>query len=808
MDRYVCVHGHFYQPPRENPWLEAIELQDSALPYHDWNARIADECYRPNTRSRILDAEGWIVGIVNNYERMSFNFGPTLLSWMEWSEPDVYEAIIEADRRSAARFSGHGSAMAQAYNHMIMPLANERDRRTQVLWGVRDFERRFGRKPEGMWLPEAAVDTPTLEMLAEAGVRFTVLAPRQAARVRPIAGEGGDSGEWASCDGTGIDPSRAYRLRLPSGREIALFFYDGPISQAVAFERLLHDGRHFADRIVDALSDARDWPQLAHIATDGETYGHHHRHGDMALAVALDALDTRDDLRLTNYAEFLERHPPTHEVEIHEASSWSCVHGVERWRADCGCCSGMNPGWNQGWRGPLRAALDALRDTLAPRFESEAGRTLRDPWAARDDYIELILDRSDDAIGGFLDRHAKRPLSDDDTVRTLRLLEMQRHAMQMYTSCGWFFDEVSGIETVQVMLYAARVMQLAALTLGESLESEFTEALASAPSNIPEIGSGAAVYERFVGPSVVNLPRAGAHFAISSLFSATPEDSDVYCYATKLLDEKRLTLGATRLVVGRVRITSRITRASDELTYAALHAGTHVITGGSRWGGGHEEFERLQGLFEGPFEGGDLAGVMRLMEGEFEESSFSLGALFRDEQRRIAERLSESATEQVEAFYATLHDRYLPLVRYLAGLGASVPPALSLLGRFTVNRAIVEELGRTTPDLDRVGELLANSKRESIPLDEAEIAYAFEHLLARLSELVLDGAGDGADLGTILRAVELTRTLSFEVDLTPAQRLAYELLNGGVERSGGWGEPASAMIERLSELLRVRRPAE
>lgn len=800
MDRYVCVHGHFYQPPRENPWLEAIELQDSALPYHDWNERVSDECYRPNTRSRMLDGQGWIAGIVNNYERMSFNFGPTLLSWMEWSEPDVYEAILEADRRSAERFSGHGSAMAQAYNHMIMPLANERDRRTQVVWGVRDFEFRFGRAPEGMWLPEAAADTPSLEALAEAGIRFTVLAPRQAARVRRF---GADA--WESCEGRGIDPSRAYLCRLPSGREISVFFYDGPISQAVAFERLLNDGAHFAERILDAMSDERQWPQLAHIATDGETYGHHHRHGDMALAVALETLDRRDDVTLTNYAEFLERHPPTHEVQIHEGSSWSCVHGVERWRSDCGCCTGMNPGWNQRWRGPLRAALDGLRDAIAPRFESEAKRTLKDPWAARDDYISLILDRSADSVRAFFERHSKRPLSDDETVHALRLLEMQRHAMQMYTSCGWFFDELSGIETVQVMLYAARVMQLATLTMGESLESEFEEALSGAQSNLPEWGRGDEVYRRAVVPSVVNLPRVGAHFAVSSLFTEPGEVTDLYCYTTTLLDEKRFTLGAAKLVIGRARIQSRITRASDEVSYAVLHAGDHVITGGSRWGEGQRAFERLAELFGPAFEGGDLAGVIRMMERDFEESAFSLGALFRDEQRRIAELISESATEQVEAFYASMHDRYLPLLRFLAGLGATVPPALALPGRFTVNRGIVLELSRPGPDLDRVGSLLESARRESVPLDEAEIRYAFDHLLTRLGGRVSAGAGNGSDLETILRAVELIRTLSFEVDLSPAQQLAYELVNGRVDGVEAWSDEERARIGALSDLVKVRR---
>ena len=388
--RYVCVHGHFYQPPRENPSLEAIELQDSAYPYHDWNERITAECYAPNATSRVLDNEQRILQLVNNYGLMSFNFGPTLLSWLEAKAPRVYEALREADRLSAQKFGGHGSAVAQVYNHMILPLANRRDKATQVKWGIADFEHRFKRKPEGMWLAETAVDTETLEVLAENGILYTILAPRQARRVRRKGGR-----SWKDVTGDRIDPSRAYQVNLPSKKSISVFFYDGPISQGVAFEGLLNDGRRFADRLMSGFSDARDWPQLSHIATDGESYGHHHRFGEMALTYALQHIDTGEQAELTNYGQFLERYPPDHFVEIVENSSWSCIHGVERWRSNCGCNSGGHGDWSQEWRGPLRAALDWLRDALNPIFEERGKMLLKDPWAARDAYIRVILNRSD-----------------------------------------------------------------------------------------------------------------------------------------------------------------------------------------------------------------------------------------------------------------------------------------------------------------------------------------------------------------------------------------------------------------------------
>ncbi|MBX6341735.1 MAG: DUF3536 domain-containing protein, partial [Thermomicrobiaceae bacterium] len=527
MDRYVCIHGHFYQPPRENPWLEAIELQDSAYPYHDWNERIAAECYAPNGASRILDDERRIAKIVNNYARISFNVGPTLLSWLEASAPATYQAILEADRESQARFSGHGSALAQAYNHPILPLMNRRDKETEVHWGIRDFERRFGRRPEGLWLPETAVDLETLEVLAAHGIRFTILAPHQAARVRPFGGE------WQDVSGGRIDPTMPYLQRLPSGREIALFFYDGPTARAVAFEGLLASGEEFARRLLAIAREDRSGPQILHIATDGETYGHHHRHGDMALAYALDVLESRGLARLTNYAEFLERRPPTHEVEIVEGSSWSCAHGIERWRSDCGCNAGRGPGWRQHWRAPLREAFDWLRDTLAPLYERRAARLLRDPWAARDAYVDVILDRSPAQFARFLGEHARRQLSAEETTAALKLLEMQRHLLLMYTSCGWFFDDLSGIETVQVIQYAGRAVQLAQDLFGDSLEARFLERLAAAPSNLPECGDARRVYETQVKPAMVDLAKVGAHYAITSLFTAYPDRARVYAFTAE-----------------------------------------------------------------------------------------------------------------------------------------------------------------------------------------------------------------------------------------------------------------------------------
>ncbi|PYQ37225.1 MAG: hypothetical protein DMF55_01770 [Acidobacteria bacterium] len=480
MNRFVCVHGHFYQPPRENPWTGEVDEEVSAQPYHDWNERITAECYRGNG-----------VGQPSNYSRMSFDFGPTLLSWLAASSPETYGSILEADRASRARFSGHGSALAQAYNHAILPLANRRDKMTQVAWGIRDFQFRFGRLPEGMWLPETAVDGDTLEVLAENGIAFTILAPSQAARVRETGGE------WRDVDARGIDPREAYRIPLPSGRVITVFFYDGALAHAVAFGDLPRDGAELARGLLSRFRGDFD-QELVHVATDGETYGHHFRGGDRALAEAFDAIEASGLATLTNYGEYLEKFLPRLEAQIVAGTSWSCSHGIARWSDDCGCSAGRSS--SHPWRRPLREALDWLRDTLAPLYEAAGSGFFRDPWAARDDSIQIELDPSEESVGEFLDRHAIGPLSAEDRTAALGLLELQRNALLMYTSCGWFFDDPAGLETRQVLRYAARALELAEEHLGGSLEPLFLRLLERVRSSLGERRDASELYRTLRAP--------------------------------------------------------------------------------------------------------------------------------------------------------------------------------------------------------------------------------------------------------------------------------------------------------------------
>ena len=495
----LVIHGHFYQPTRENPWTGEIEREPSAEPFHDWNERIHSECYRPNAFVQIKGSGA--ERIVNNYAKINFNFGPTLLSWLKRQHPDTYTRVVEADRESVRQRNGHGNAIAQAYNHTILPLCNERDRRTQIRWGIADFRHRFAREPEALWLPETACNTDVLGLLIDEGLRFVILAPHQAARIR----EAGRP-DWREAADYQIDTSVAYRYsrREGSGGSIAVFFYDGTISRAIAFEGALAS----ATGLVDLFERrARGTGHLVNVATDGETYGHHSRFGDIALAYVLEVESPARGFWITNYGEYLDHYPPISEVEISngpegEGTSWSCPHGVGRWIRDCGCYTGGEAGWNQAWRGPLRRALDFLRDEAARYFEATRGDLFIDPWAARGDYIELIIDR-DRSPDLFLNNHAPRSLRPEDKRRALGFLELQRSAMLMYASCGWFFNDISGIETLQILKYARRAIEWMEQWGLPPVQDHFLEILAQARSNRAELGNGADIYRKFVEPLMI-----------------------------------------------------------------------------------------------------------------------------------------------------------------------------------------------------------------------------------------------------------------------------------------------------------------
>jgi hypothetical protein len=802
-DKWICIHGHFYQPPRENPWLEAVERQPSAHPYRDWNERVTAQCYRPNAAARVVDNSNQIIAIVDNYQRMSFDVGPTLMSWLEDHAPDVHEALVAADRASVARFGGHGSAMAQAYNHMIMPLASGRDRATQVRWGIVDFERRFGRAPEGMWLPECAVDTASLEALAAEGIAFTVLAPHQAKAWRP------PGGAWRTQP---IDTGRAYRCVLPSGRSIDLLFYDGPTSQAVAFERLLADGHQIISRMTSRGVIEGGDPTLCHIATDGETYGHHHRYGDMALAWALRQVEHGwNGTRLTNYAEFRARVPATWEVAIAENTSWSCVHGTARWREDCGCSAG-HAGWNQRWRRPLRDTFDWLRDQAAAALDDVGQILFRDPWGARDAYIAVVLERTAAARDRFLAGHAAHSLDPDERVRALSLMEMARHAMLMYTSCGWYFDDLSGIETVQCMQYAARVAELLEEVGGAPVEPELIDRLSAASSNLAEEGDGRQVWTRRVHPARIDSTKVSAHVAVHALVeSDTVRSVDVYGYRVEFLDRIERRSGRTRMVAGIVRVRSQLTEVATALCFAGLHLGEQHVTGGVLPPPPRDEWAAIVDELTGAFRTADVFAAQRAIARHFPGHELSLSSLLSGSRERVLDAVLGDALAGAEADLSAAYDRHVPLIRWLVAHDLPVPEVLHAIAEATLRRRVLGNLRADHASFPQLREHMIEALDVKVSLDTPEIALAAAEGLRRLIERVVapDGTLDGAALETIARAAEVAARMRSAVDLWFAQNATWRLLDRlpDLRRRAAAGEETcghdAANLERLARALRL-----
>ncbi len=741
---YVVIHGHFYQPPRENPWIEQIEVETSAHPFHDWNVRIDEECYRPNAAARVYDGQRRILDIINNYEHISFNFGPTLLSWLEQKAPESYEKILEADRQSLGAL-GYGNALAQAYNHTILPLATPRDRETQVIWGLQDFEHRFGRSAAALWLPETAVNYPTLATLVDHGMKFVILSPYQAKRVRPLGG-----GEWEAVHGHSLDSTQAYRCFLPKGkgesgdkpRSIDIFFYNGNVAADLSFGDLLQDSYRLANRLTEGFSPGRFRPQILHVATDGENYGHHKKFGELALAHAISAVLPQKGFRLTNYQAFLELAPPKNEVELYlgqegEGSSWSCAHGVGRWKDNCGCATGGLPTWNQRWRTPLRQSFDLLNERLGLIFETAGQKYFRNPWAARNAYIEVILERSKPRLVEFLSRQGVYGLKEADWVPALKLLEMQRHAMLMYTSCGWFFADLSGLETLQVIRYAARALQLGQEFTEESLEEPFLKVLERGVSNIPEEGNGRAIYERRVKPSVVDYNKVANQWVISWLKDLERKcPTQVYHYRVEPEDLEERTQGSLLLAAGRLHLTSGITRESRSLAFYTAFLGSYLYRTQVQPGPITREFQSLKGEFFRILEKApeDLIPAMVRRLGE---RYYSFHDIFQDEKMEVFQDLLQQNQEEALVLISRNFEETRGLLKAMAAESLPLPRLYRALGEITLNRRLVELLRKMEPEpaqlptSEEIVELVQDAELLGLKLESREGAQILGRILRR-----------------------------------------------------------------------------
>ena len=780
-EKYLTIHGHFYQPPRENPWLEVIEIQDSARPYHNWNERISAECYEPNSVARIVDKNNKILSITNNYQYMSFNMGPTLLAWMEIYARQSYRRILEADKNSVSLYSGHGCAIAQVYNHIIMPLANTNDKYTQVIWGIKDFKKRFQRMPEGIWLAETAVDPRTLEVLIDLGLKFTILSPYQAQSVRLIGNK-----EWKDVGWGSIDPSQPYRYFLEgTDKYIDLFFYDGAISKSVAFDELLKNGEKFAYRLQDGFVPERRRPQLINIATDGESYGHHTKFGDMALSYVL-AVKAKDlGFQITNYGEFLEKFPPVYEVQIKPVSAWSCSHGVGRWSDDCGCSTGAQPGWNQKWRKPLREALDYLRDELIKVCTKEGSKYYKDFWDARNNYIDVILDRTPENIEKFLNENSCKKLTKQEKVKAIKLMEIQRACMLMYTSCGWFFADISGIETTQIMKYAARAMELAEEFSNINYEKNVLSILQRAKSNIEEYDNGKKIYETFVRPAKVTIEQIATHWAISSLYNENEELNEIYCYKTKKINHRIYKKDDNSLAFGRLEITSKITLEKFDLVYALLKTS-------------ESEYYCTVAPFENPakaikarasvfaeFNSGSMLGTLDAMRRNYSDKYYTIKDVLIDKRKIILEKVLFKKLLKTAKTYQELYDELKAPVSQLTAMGMDVPDAFRVAAKFSLLKDLDETLLNADDFLDKklikkLEKIKAEADKFYVNLNKSRARII---VAKKLQQLISDTADNPTDAlnEKIFGLFNLIDKLELNVDIKVSQNIYNEKIYSKID---------------------------
>jgi len=800
---FLTIHGHFYQPPRENPWTDEIDREPTAAPFHDWNERINEECYRPNAFARVFGDDGRVVDILNNYEYLSFNFGPTLLSWLRANAPDVYERIRQGDAASRKRL-GHGNAIAQVYNHLILPLANRRDKVTQVRWGLADFRFHFGREAEAMWLAETAVDYETLEVLAAAGMRYVILSPMQAARVRPRGPV--DHADWEDVSDGSLDPSQAYLCRLAGGRSIAIFFYDGPLAHAAGYGDLFRDSQHFVARLAGAVDPNRAHPQLIHLATDGETFGHHKKFAELTLIYALTHETSARGFAVTNYAAYLDLAPPQWEVEIKPATAWSCAHGLGRWRRDCGCRAGGPADWHQRWRAPLRAALDHLRDALAAIYEREAPALLGDPWAARDAYGEILPDRTSEGLEAFLSQCARRRLTEAERERALTLLEMQRHALLMYTSCGWFFTELSGLETTQVLKYAARAIDLASRFGQDGLTQRLLADLEQAESNDPRYGNGAEVYRRLVRPAAIGPERVVASYAINALVDPFPVRHRRHAYRIEqtLGHSRQVGHEAYRLVCGHVRLTSEVTSQASGWTYAALHMGGYNFAASVGECADVEVSEKFCAQLLKRLHRMTPAKLVRLLRTVAGQNIYALGDLPPSDRRRLLKTLDQEMLADLASSYEQIYTQHMGTMAALRAAHMPVPPEIRVAAEYTLSH----RLGRAAAELARqpdetreanMKHILDLAARDGLRLERGRASRVLARAVVEQVRALVAAPGRQASpeaCAEISRLIEAADRLGFDVRPARAQEMLLDYLRRGAAQS----QPMEAALT-LAEVL-------
>ncbi|MBN1409893.1 MAG: DUF3536 domain-containing protein [Spirochaetales bacterium] len=755
MKNTIVIHGHFYQPPREDPWLGLIPYQESAYPYHDWNQKITKECYAANTMSRVLDSSGRISDLVNNYEYISFNFGPTLLSWLKENHAEVYERILQADRKSIEKNGGHGNALAQCYNHTILPLAAPEDARMQIIWGIRDFETHFQRKPEGMWLAETAINDNVADILIECGINFVVLSPWQADAICPVGSE-----KWQTYKHNPVPSGRAYRIERDNGN-LNVFFYNHILAHGISFEHYLRNADSLYEKFISFRQTA-DKTYLLNVATDGEVYGHHEPFGDMCLAAFSKIVEERNEFTFTNYGHYLELFPPTYRVRLKKGengkgTSWSCVHGIARWHRDCGCSTGGQKGWNQEWRTPLRNAFDFLRDNLNDIYLKEMAKlSSKDPYLIRDMYIEVLTGQKDrkDMVREMADR------TDTENSETFRkfysLLEGQKYIQFMFTSCGWFFSEISGLETTQNMKYAIKALDIYAEWKTENILPTFLSELENARSNISSFGSGRNIIETWIIPEKKGNEYGASIFVLSELCMGNGSHDDLFGIYRKdefILDsEKEEDLCITK--EGRITVTD-VTRCKTD-TYSFSF-----------------QEKDLEGFF---------LTIKKAEPGEDrpETLNISIGSLPLELRTKISGIISQKVVDKCISCGTKAFNHTINALAYIKRLNVTGSPTMRELAELLINRnfeAILTDtrLTVTEENLAKIKELVTVALEYKLNVNtdgvRRKISRILEHQAKKLTSAVQE-----EPVKAIIHLLETARSLKIEPDITGIQEIVFYLL--------------------------------
>ncbi|MGC9209796.1 MAG: DUF3536 domain-containing protein [Acidilobus sp.] len=725
--KYFAVFGHFYQPPRFNPWTEEVDLDPTTKPYHDWNDLVAHESYIPNAKAKVEDEEGFVDDIVNNYLNLSFSFGPLLLQYIGKRYPWLLEAIVAADKESVVKRSGHGNAIAQPYAHIIMPLSKPEYRRISIWWGIRFFERTFEREPEGFWLPEAAVDNETLQILKEFGIKFVILSPHQIKN-------------FVTKDGTrlpvseqSLDTRVPYRALLPNGEEIDVVVYNRWLSGLVAFGDLLKSGELLVRRVMEAY-DNRSTPQLVSIAVDGETFGHHKKRGEVELAKAFRLAETYG-LKITNLAEFdLTISPPSTLVEIRENTSWSCQHGVERWRSNCGCGSEIRPGWTQAWRTPLRNAVDRLAEASLKQFY-EVGKSLfTDPLKAILDYGDVVFSRSPDVTSDYLQKHLTSP-TEENKNKALRALELVRHALLAQSSDAWFFEDIARPEPIQSLKHMRRAVELLRSIGGPDIEGELLDILSKAASNVPQEGTGRDLYLKYAVTSSVGPEKLAATIAMRLLFESLPQEMDFYSYRVIIERILPLRLGRFRAVTGLATMISRITWSHYRVMFAGVYYGWYNVYGGAGLASSTKDYEDLEGTVSSMFSSGMIPDLVDYLSKRFSQNLIDLRGTLKDEQKTLMWHIAEGAVADLTKQFDALYESYAPLMYYIKGLGLNYPGAFGHLLEYHIEKSLINALATSPLNSALVAELAKWALTAGVRLSPEVSEYFIKVIIGLIKEL-------------------------------------------------------------------------